>query len=262
MRTLAATAIARDPAAADWLGRRPGQLLKYLVCRRFASVPAQEIAETVWGFTGFASSGSVRHCVHELRERLEPDREAGARSTSIVARQGGYTLDPAAVGVDADDFAVHVRRGLVARAAGLPEVATVHLRVGVAMYRGEFMADEPEAAWAVAERERLREHLEDALVALAGLRAAAGDLDGALCCLRRAAELEPFDCDVHRSLITVLLRQGRHSRAQRCYAAFAARLERELHRQPGFELADLAGELLDPAGELPGAQAEPQTLSP
>ncbi|MDQ3849989.1 MAG: winged helix-turn-helix domain-containing protein [Actinomycetota bacterium] len=234
-----------DESCGRWLGRRPGRLLKFLVCRRYRVVHAQEIAEALWGHAGFVSSGTVRQCVHELREKVQAGR-GDAASQLVVTRQSGYALS-AGVAVDADDFAVHVRRGIGALSRDQREVASVHLRRAVSMYRGDFLSDEPQAEWAHPERERLREHMEDALDGLARLHLVGGDAPAATLCLRRLAEMRPLDEDVHRRLLTVLLFQGRHSHAWRCYQAFCARLSRELSRTPDFALADLKPQRGDPA---------------
>lgn len=242
--TLGCTDLAGDDACGRWLGRRPGGLLKFLICRRYRVIHAQDIAEALWGHAGFVSSGTVRQCVHELREKVE----TGSRDLPerlVVTRQSGYALSRR-VAVDADDFAVHVRRGVVALGHGQKEIATVHLRQAVAMYRGDFLSDEPEADWARSERERLREHMEDALGALAQLYVGTGDGQAATLCLRRLAEMRPFDADAHRRLLTMLLFQRRHSHAVRCYHAFASRLWREFSRAPGFTLADLDPETRRP----------------
>ena len=241
VRTLGCTDIEGDDSSGRWLGRRPGSLLKFLICRRYVSVHAQDVAEALWGHSGFVSSGTVRQCVHELREKLDAARRAPGEQL-VITRQCGYALDPR-VTVDADDFAVHVRRGIAALGRGHTEIATVHLRQAVAMYRGDFLADEPQADWAHMERERLREHMEDALEALAGLYVAAGDATAAISCLWRLAEMRPYDIDAHRRMLGVMLAEGRHSHAQRCHEAFCARLWRDFSLTPGFTLAQLSAEL-------------------
>jgi len=241
VRTLGCTDLEGDESCGRWLGRRPGDLLKFLICQRYRVVHAQDIAEALWGHVGFVSSGTVRQCVHDLREKVEAGRrDASARL--VVTRQSGYALNRTVVVVDADDFAVHVRRGIGAMGRDQHEIATVHLRRAVSMYRGDFLSDEPQADWAHPERERLREHMEDALSALAQLYEAAGDAWTATSCLRRLAEMRPLDVDAHRRLIAMLLSDGRHSHAWRCYQAFYARLWRELSRTPDFTLADLTPE--------------------
>lgn len=243
VRTLGCTDIEGDDSCGRWLGRRPGDLLKFLICRRYRVIHAQDIAESLWGHRGFASSGTVRQCVHELRAKVEAGRR-DASAQLVVTRQSGYALNDSVI-VDADDFAVHVRRGIAALACDQQEIATVHLRRAVSMYRGDFLSDEPQAEWAVAERERLREHMEDALAALGQLYEAAGDAETATSCLRRLAEMRPFDVDAHRRLLGMLLSQGRHSHAWRCYQAFCSRLGREFSRAPDFTLADLITEAQD-----------------
>jgi DNA-binding SARP family transcriptional activator len=243
--TLGCMDVEGDPACGRWLGRRPGRLLKYLVCRRYRAVHARDIAEALWGHAGFVSSGTVRQCVHDLRAKLEAGRR-DATAQLVITRQSGYALNHAVV-VDADAFAVHVRRGIAALGHGQREIATVHLRHAVAMYRGDFLADEPQADWARPEREHLREHMEDALAALAELYAAAGDASTATLCLRRLAEMRPFDSETHRQLLALLLSQSRHSHAWRCYQAFCDRLEQAFSTTPGFTLADLVSDGRDTA---------------
>jgi DNA-binding SARP family transcriptional activator len=237
VRTLGCMEIEGDDCSGRWLGQRTGDLLKFLVCRRYRVVHAQDIAEALWGHRGFVSSGTVRQCVHDLREKLDAGR-LGVCEQIVITRQSGYALSPIAA-VDADDFAVHVRRGIAALEQGRQQIATVHLRRAVAMYRGDFLADEPHSDWAHAERELLREHMEDALAALAELYLATGDLEAATSCRQRLAGMRPLDADVHRGLLIVLLAQGRHSHAARCYDAFCARLLRDFGRPPGFTLAEL-----------------------
>jgi DNA-binding SARP family transcriptional activator len=238
--TLGGMEVEADPACWRWLGRRPGRLLKFLVCRRYRAVHARDISEALWGHAGFVSSGTVRQCVHDLRSKLEGERRDACEQL-VVTRQSGYALSRSVI-VDADDFAVHVRRGIRALQRDRREIATVHLRRSVSMYRGDFLSDEPQADWARPEREHLREHMEHALAALSELYLASGDASAATLCLRRLAEMRPFDAETHRQLLAILLSQGRRSHAWRSYQAFCARLEREFSTLPDFTLADLAGE--------------------
>lgn len=249
VNALGNTTLEDDASSRQWLGRRPGSLLKFLVCRRYGTVRTQEIAEALWGHAGFVSSGTVRQCVHELRAKLE--RSCADEATRLVETDSsGYALSRA-VAVDADDFAVHVRRGIAAAESGHHEIGIVHLRRAVSMYRGDFLADEPTAEWTVAERERLREHMEDALSALADLYVEQANLVAATLCLRRLAQMRPLDGDVHQRLIVVLISQGHHSHAARCYEMFSARLWSTFLKTPGFALTDLDSDL----PPIPGASA-------
>lgn len=227
------------PLRGEWLQQRPGQLLKYLICERNRVVPADVIAETLWPGTGRQGLGNVRYCMHALREKLEPDRARGARSAFIVTVQGGYALDRRHVVVDADDFDEAISQGLEAALRADDDLAVERLRDALALYRGDFLADEPYADWALAERERLHNLAGRALRALTKIMLGRHELDAAVEYLEQLAELEPLDAETHRDLLAVWLAQGRRTEAARRYAVYRARMLREFGEEPEFQLQDL-----------------------
>ncbi len=158
-----------DAAAEEWLDHRPGQVLKYLVCERGRVVPLEELLEVFWPNAGRAGASNVRQAIHTLRDRLEPDRPRGRASGYVVARGGGYELAPGRVDIDADDFEARARTGLEALQRGDTERADAALAAAARAYGGNFLADEPYAEWALAERERLRDLAAQVLRGLAGL---------------------------------------------------------------------------------------------
>jgi DNA-binding SARP family transcriptional activator len=222
-----------------WLEQRPGQLLKYLLAERHRVVRAEEIAETIWPGAGLKILGNVRHFVHALRTRLEPDRPRRVPSSFILNVQGGYALDRRHVYIDADDFEDHVRTGLDLLAGGREALARERLETAMALYGGDFLSDEPYADWAMAQRDALRRLAADALRALVALGRRAGDLDGASAHLERLGDMEPFDIDVHREIITLCLVRGRRSEALRRYAALRVRILRTFGEDIDFALSDL-----------------------
>jgi len=228
------------PVTGEWLEQRPGQLLKFLVCERTRVVATEEVAEAVWPNPRPATSSTVRYCVHELREKLEPERPRHGRSALVLAHRGGYTLNTNQIWVDADEFEARVNRGLAAFAQGETGAAADHLQRALSLYRADFLADEPYAEWAFVERERLRTLVERSLEVLRELQG--GDLDAAAGYLERLAEMEPLDQKVQRELLTLWMKQGRRSRAARHYRAFQLRLLREFGEEPDFSLGELLGD--------------------
>ena len=221
-----------------WLQQRPGQLLKYLVCERLRVLHAEEIAEALWPDSGRQGISSVRYFMHQLRQHLEPDRPKGAPSSFVLTVRDGYALDRRRVHIDADAFERLADAGIEASAGpDGRESAREQLRAALALYRGDFLADEPYAEWAYAERDRLRALAARALRCAASLE---DDPEAATAHLERLATLEPYDADVHRELLTAWLSLGRRSEAARRYDAYRVRLERDLGVTPDFELAELA----------------------
>ena len=231
------------PLGGSWVQQRPGQILKFLISERDRVVEAEQIADALWPNSGREALSSVRHYVHALREKLEPNRARRSESTFIVTVRGGYAVNRRHVRIDADLFAQAVSEGLTAAERGETELATARLELAISLYRGDFLSDEPYAEWAMAERDRLRSQATDALRVLAQLARAEGELDAAAQRLDRLSEFEPFDSDVHRDLLSVLLAQGRRSEAARRYSTFRARIQREFGAEPEFALAELAAPL-------------------
>jgi DNA-binding SARP family transcriptional activator len=228
-----------EAATEEWLAHRPGQLFKYLVCERGRVVPLEELLEIFWPDAGRAGASSVRQAIHTLRDRLEPERPRGKPSGYVVARGGGYELAPGRVAIDADDFEARARAGLEALHRGATERAQETLAAAARAYGGNFLADEPYAEWALAERERLRDLAAQVLRGLAAICRAAGDEEAASEHLQHLVELEPLDLEAQRELLMLMLRRGRHSEALRRYDLVRRRYKRTFGAEPPFDLSDL-----------------------
>ncbi|MFL5909817.1 MAG: BTAD domain-containing putative transcriptional regulator [Gaiellaceae bacterium] len=227
------------PLAGNWIQHRSGQLLKYLICERERMVHADEIAEALWPRGGAGALGNVRHFVHALREKLEPERERRAPSSFVLASRGGYSLDRERVWIDIDVFEEKVGAGLAALEHGDRELAESLLEEALDLYGGEFLADEPYSAWTFAERGRLRDLAGRALRALSDAAVEQGDVQRALAHAQRLGEMYPFDTDVQRELLALYVRLGRRSEAVRRYAELRMRLMSEFGERPEFSLDEL-----------------------
>jgi DNA-binding SARP family transcriptional activator len=223
----------------QWVNQRAGQLFKFLVSERHRTVPREAIADAVWPKASFNTSNTVRHCMHILRSNLEPDVGKGAFSPYIVAEKGGYRLNTELVRVDVDEFERAISEGRRALAGGDSAAATAWFEAAVEMYRGEYLADEPYAEWALLERQRLHDLAAIGLRALAEL--CSHDAELALGYLERLAEMEPFDHEIQRQLITLLVANGWRSRAARHYQVFEQRSLRTFGEHPSFRLSDVRG---------------------
>ena len=223
----------------DWLNQRPGQLLKYLVCERGRQVPSDEIATAIWPGEDLRALNKVRHFVHALRDKIEPARKPRAPCSFVVAHRGGYSLNSARVQIDADLFEQYVRTGAAAFVNHEPAIAQRSLELAIELYRGDFIADEPYAIWALGERNRLRLLFGQANRMLAELSLREEDLEAAAQHLDRLATIEPLDLDVQRAALLLCLKRGRRTEAVRRYELLRMRLRHELDEEPAFDLAEL-----------------------
>jgi len=241
IRALGGTIVesAEGPIGGAWLDQRTGQLLKYLVAERHRSVHVEEIGESIWPNADFAIAGSVRYYIHALRRKLEPERGKREPSAFIVSRASSYRLNLDLVKVDADEFEARVSAGLDV-AETEPQTAGGELERGLALYRGDFLADLPYAEWAMPERNRLHDLACMGLRSLADTRLSLRMADSAAGCLERLATMQPYDESVHRQLMELDILRGRRSDAVRRYNALRSRTRRIFKHDLDFALSDLA----------------------
>jgi DNA-binding SARP family transcriptional activator len=222
----------------DWLQQRPGQILRYLIASREGAQRSEAIANALWPERGPSAIANVRYCIFKLREQLG---ERSDPADSLVARDAaGYRINLRRVDLDVDVFQAKSTAGITAHRRGDVEQAEALLGEALALYRGEFLADDPYADWAFSEREYLRALAGKGLAAMAQIALAGGRLVTATDHLLRLAQLEPFDSHVHQMLIEVCLRRGRRTEALRHYHALRARLHRAFGDLPDFELTSVA----------------------
>lgn len=255
IRVLGETAVETSDGAVAraWLSQRPGQLLRFLVCHRGRFVSADEIVEALWPGSAAGAEENVRYLVHSLRRRLEPNRPPRGHSASVQCIRGAYSLGPD-VWVDAQDFEDRVSAALTAEREGDDRVALTHINAALELYRGDFIADDLYAEWAMMERERLHDLAEVALWRAINICERCRDLRGALEYARRMANMARYDSAVQRRLIGLCLSCGRRSEAARRYTAFRTRLLREFGEEPDFELGDCG-----PADGSQTAGAQPRS---
>jgi DNA-binding SARP family transcriptional activator len=235
------------PLGGEWTGRRPGQLLKFLVSRRRRLLMPDEIVEALWPNVGHEEAKNrLRFQIHTLREHLDPDRAPHGDSRFLRSRHGGYIFDTSVAWVDADEFEREANAGLAALRQGDRKAAAPHLCRAGALYRGPFIADDPYAEWVLEERERLRELAVLVLQSHAEILVGQGDLDGAMPVARRLAETEPYDSDVQRFFLELILARGRRGEAVRRYDLYRVRLRKSFDSDPDFELRDLKPALARP----------------
>jgi DNA-binding SARP family transcriptional activator len=233
--------VSGDSRDGDWLQQRPGQVFRYLIASREGAQRSEAIASALWPERGPSAVANVRYCIFKLREQLG---ERSDPADSLVARDAaGYRIDLRRVDLDVDVFQAKSAAGITAHRRGDAERAEALLGEALALYRGEFLADDPYADWAFSEREYLRALAGKGLAAMAQMALAGGRLVGATDHLLRLAQLEPFDSHVHQMLIEVCLRRGRRTEALRHYHALRARLHRAFGELPDFELTSVAASM-------------------
>ncbi|HYX66464.1 MAG TPA: hypothetical protein VE935_19780 [Burkholderiales bacterium] len=133
---------------------RPLQLLKVIVACGGEQVSEGRIVDALWPrIDGDSAHRSFTSALHRLRKLLGEDR-------AIALHEGRVSLDRRFFWIDAWAFDALV--GEIEKAADAEALARLAERL-LSVYRGAFLADEPDAAWLLAPRERLRSRFSRAM---------------------------------------------------------------------------------------------------
>jgi LuxR family maltose regulon positive regulatory protein len=192
VRTLGAFSLLRHDEPMPAVGkaqRRPLELLQALIAQGGERVPVERLAESLWPrIDGDSAHRSFTTTLHRLRKLLGEDR-------ALVLHESKLTLDRRYFWVDIwafeeliaeIDAAQRAPRAAAGR-AGLDGLAQRLLD----LYRGPFLAAEPEASWQMQRRERLRARFARAAAALGRAWQGAGDAPRAAEFFEQCFEIDP-----------------------------------------------------------------------
>lgn len=226
--------------------RKARAIVKALTLARGQAVRADTLLELVWGERPPArAQKELAVLVSRLRTTLGKDR--------LPRKQGGYALAVDWLDVDAmAELADESHRRL--RTGAYVEALASALSA-LTLFRGPLLAEEPGAAWLLAERlaaERLAATVRET-ASRAALALGEHDLSAAMA--RMALEQDPYNEVALALLMTALVRAGRPASALAEYASFRERLGEDLGANPSSETDALNTAILRHT-PLPGTERD------
>src|SRR4051794_40443220 len=219
------------PAAS--LGGRPRQILEILAVHAGTPVGKDRLGDLLWDGEPPASFvGTLESYVCVLRRKLRLD---GGRRSVLTTTPNGYLLDANAVSIDLLDF----RRLATAVSTASTVDAVASLTGALGLVRGELLADDPYAAWAIRARELFTRELVVACVRGAQLANSIGDFDQAVHLARRAVDDDRLCEDGWQHLMRSFWLSGRRPEALRAYAELRNAVLDELGDEPSEATQEL-----------------------
>ncbi len=218
------------------LGGRRAQLALAMLALTPGSVPAEQLAEALWGETPPPTwRPALRGIIRGLRDALGPIGLGGEELIATVP--GGYALTDAAE-VDVALAAEARRRAEAALLAGQLAEAADTVEAGSRLSGAQLLPGEDQP-WLAAHRRVIDQTRFDSLRIIAeaagGLNQHARAIDAA----RLAVELEPLNERAHQVLIAALDRAGDRAGAVSAYEQCRTVLGDELGIDPSRETVEL-----------------------
>jgi DNA-binding SARP family transcriptional activator/tetratricopeptide (TPR) repeat protein len=211
------------------------------------AVSLDELAEVLWGAAPPASARvSVQNHVMRLRKALGD----GAR---IRTHPRGYEICLDGSELDVSRFEAHLAAARAAARDGLWEAAAGRARAGLALWRGEPLADVESELLAVLEVPRLAELRLQAVEVRLDADLRRGRHAEVVTEVQRLAAAHPLREGLHGLLMRALYQDGRQAEALAAYARARQIFVDELGTEPGAGLRELHQRILnaDPALDLP-----------
>ena len=237
-----------DGAPLDLGGPRQRAVLAVLLLARGEIVPADRVAESVWGDRApVDTAGALQAYVSHLRRRLQPGSAARTRSAVIVSEGRGYAVRLPADAVDSWRFERLLQQ---AGAADGPAAAAALLEEALALWHGPPLADYADEPWAEAEIGRLSELRAVARERLLAARLELGEAAMVIPDLEALVAEEPLREERWRLLALALYRGQRQADALGALRRARTTLADELGVDPGPALRELESQVLEQAPEL------------
>jgi DNA-binding SARP family transcriptional activator len=245
--------------------RRQRQLLAVLLLDANRVVSLDRLIDELWGDTPpNAATASIQAYISNLRRVLEPGRGPREPSRVLVTEPPGYTLRVNPEQIDARACEKRVAEAASCAALGQMAEAAQLLHDGLAMWRGEPLADFAYDSFAAIEIARLRELRTVAQERWVEAQLALDDVSAEVfATIDRVVAANPLRETARALQMVALYRRGRQTEALRVYEDIRHVLAEEVGLEPGPGLRALQHRVLvqDPALGRPlgGPVDPPQT---
>lgn len=236
-------------------GPKPQQVVEILALSAGHPVSKERLADLLWeGRPPRSYLGTLESYVCVARRSLARSCRDGT-AAGIGTVPNGYVVVPGVVTVDLMQFRALVR---AAEATATDPAASLStLEAALSLVRGELLASQGQATWAVGEREEFRDELARTATLAAAHALTLERFGVALRLATTAVRHDQFAEDAWRILMSALWATGRRSQALHRFGQLRDLLVSELGAEPSRETSDLYLSIL--RGTAPrGAAAPPE----
>lgn len=231
-------------ASHEWHTRQAKQLFKLLLRERERVVPAHKLIDLLWPEHTENGAKTLRSAVNALRSVLEPERLPQAPSRWIPRGEAGYKFISPGNGslwLDVVEFEMGLETAL---ASGNTPEGRKKLEAALALYTGDYLAEDEAESWAWPERERLRERYLSGATCLAEWQTLSGLYREAIASSRRALLRVPYGEPLYRWIMRCQMSLGDTAGALQTFDQCRQQLDHQLGADPSPQTMELHAAIL------------------
>lgn len=223
-------------------------IFKCLLARRGRPISQDTLMGWLWPESSPKKARwSLNSAVYALRRSLDEYPPDVTTSDCIILERGHYRLARLRISSDVEEFDARYERGRFLERTRKTEGAASEYEKAVALYRGDYLAEDLYEDWTMIERERLTSAYVDILDRLAAHHAQNRSFQKSIADRYLLLEKDPYHEESYRSLMRCYTRLGLRGRALRQYELCQRRLKYLYGISPAPETQALHEKLL--AGE-------------
>lgn len=230
----------KEIPAASWDGNKPKMLLKSIICRNGRHVSKEKLIDDIWpDATPRAGEKNFKVNLHRLRKVIEPVFNKNVGYSVIQLESGQVSLDPALVSVDIFEFIDLESKGRVCLAREEISLAMAYLKKAEALYKGDFLSEDPYEDWISLKRQQLSADYIDILMTLARLHEEMGTPQLAIGYLKKIIATDQLHEEAHQNLMIVYADMGMKKTAENVYKEWYRTIRQELDTEPDEETQNI-----------------------
>jgi two-component SAPR family response regulator len=230
-----------------WRSGKAKSLLKYLLAHHGRPVPRDALMEALWpGCEPVLANNNLKAAIRVLRETLSAAHDEDREFAWVVFEDGNYMVNPGAdLWSDTSEFEDHWARGWWLERDGRMEDAVVEYEAAEALYRGDYLEDDPYEEWTLLRREALKDTYLTILGKLGDYCMWTGDLENAIGYCQKIIAGDCCREDAYRRLMICHSRLGHRNRALAWYAICEKTVRAELDLPPDSQTKAMWQRLLN-----------------
>lgn len=220
------------------------RLFIYLVLNRSRNVSMEELLDNVWTDSENLKNPeqALRTSIYRLRRMFNMEAPQKARE-AILSPQGSYRWNSDQCWMDIEEFEHKCLLGTkLARRS--PDRACVVLKEALDLYKGTLLSGFMDISWIEPHRNYYRRLYVENVILLVGMLKTKGHFKNIIKISEKAALLEPFEEELHISLMEALLEEGKSGMARAHYEYVTSLYYRELGTKPSPAMRSIYRKLI------------------